>query len=319
MTNLSRQFHLLFLFALTLLIGVAVDLSGKISWHDQQRMGQIALLVITMLGSATIWRADLAGMLARLPTWVKWSWVCAFGIGLVSAVRSDYPRFALIEWASFLLLLWLTLLWAGQVSKANNLDKWIQRLIIAVAVIIAVKILASYLGSIIPKIKLDTTILFTDGFSNRRFFGQIASLLIPLLAFPLLHGKLGKIKRTSFFLLLSIWWTLAIASGTRGTWLALALSSGVLMAGAWRSSLPWLYVQVKAFMLGMALFVLLFVWAPQLSQLDASVENRFSNITTLRTRNTLGHRGGPGSNSSTAGYWPHAFSGNKEPYCRTPP
>jgi len=287
MMNLSRQLQLLFLFSLTLLIGVAVDLSGKISWHDQQRMGQIALLVITMLGSATIWRADLAGMLARLPTWVKWSWVCAFAIGLVSAARSDYPRFALIEWANFLLLLWLTLLWAGQVSKANDLDKWLQRLVIAVAVVIAVKVMASYLGSIIPRVKLDSTILFTEGFSNRRFFGQLASLLIPLLAFPLLHQKLGKIKRTSFFLLLSIWWMLAIASGTRGTWLALALSSGVLMAGAWRSSLPWLNVQAKAFVLGMVLFVLLFIWAPQLSQLDTSVENRFSDITTLSGREIL--------------------------------
>ena len=282
-----RRLVLFFLLGLTALIGVAVDLNSELSWHDQQRMEQIALLTIAMLGSATIWRADLVGMLARLPTWVKWSWMCAFGIGLVSATRSDYPRFALVEWASFLSLLWLALLWAGQVSKANDLDKWLQRLVIAVAVVIAVKVMASYLGSIIPRVKLDSTILFTEGFSNRRFFGQIATVLIPLLAYPLIRESLSRTKWLSVFLLLSTWWMLAIASGTRGTWLALALSSGVLMAGAWRSSLPWLNVQAKAFVLGMGLFGLLFLWVPQLSQLDTSVENRFSDITTLSGREIL--------------------------------
>jgi O-antigen ligase len=226
-------------------------------------------------------------MLTRFPAWVKWSWICAFGIGLVSAALSDYPRFALIEWVSFLLLLWLALLWAGQVSRSNDLDKWIQRLIIAVAVVIAVKVMASYLGSIIPRVKLDSTILFTEGFSNRRFFGQVATVLIPLLAYPLLNENLGRIKRVSVFLLLSIWWMLAIASGTRGTWLALALASGLLLIGARRTGFPWLKLQAKAFVLGISLFVLLFIWIPQLLQLNTSIENRLADITGLSGREVL--------------------------------
>jgi hypothetical protein len=285
------RYLLFFLFTITALITVSVsiqvDPNHFLTWHDQQRMGQIALLTIAITGSATYWRQDLITMLTCVPNWVAWSWFCGFSIGLISVTLSAYPRFAMIEWTSFLMLLWLTLLWGGQIYKTDALDKWIPRLVMATAVLIAVKIMASYMGSVLPGIKLDSTILFTESFSNRRFFGQIASILIPLLAYPLLNIQLSRLKRISIFLLLSTWWMLAIASGTRGTWLALFVAASLLTVGAWRSSLPWLKLQIKALLLGIILFAVLFFWVPYLLQMNAAIENRLPDITSLSERNIV--------------------------------
>lgn len=275
------------LFGLTLLIGVSVDFNGKLSWHDQQRMEQIALLTIATFGGITCWRFELTNMLARLPSSVKWAWIFGFGAGLVSVTLSAYPRFALTEWANLLLLLWLTLLWAGHITQAADLDKWNLRLVIAVAVVIAVKIMAGYLASLSSEMGLNSIVLFSDSFSNRRVFGQVAIILVPLMAYPLIKSKLPRFRQLSLFLLLSVWWMLIIVSGSRGTWLALCVASGLMAVGAWHASLPWLKLQVKAFVLGILLFTILFVWVPPLLGRGVLIENRLSDITTLSGREVI--------------------------------
>lgn len=283
----SRPSFLFILFGLTLLIGVSVDLKDKLSWHDQQRIEQIILLTLTTLGGMTYWRADLINMLARLPSIVKWSWIFGWGMGLISVALSLYPRFALIEWANFLLLLWLALQWAGHIIHTDNMDKWNLYLVIAVAAVIVVRIMAGYLASLSSPMGLDSVVLFSSSFSNRRIFGQVATMLVPLMAYPLIGKKLSGIGRLSLMLLLSTWWMLVILSGSRGTWLALGVAFGVMAIGAWHASLPWIKLQAKALILGILLFEILFVGVPFILGQETRIENRLSDITTLSGRGVL--------------------------------
>jgi len=278
----------LLIVSLTLLAATGLDWDAELTWHDQHRIGQIGLLGGVVLGVLTIWRRDMAASAIRLPRWVGLAFAGAFGLGLVSAIAAAYPRFAALEWATLLLLLGLAWLLARQARQASVLfDMWAIRLVVALAVVIALKIMTGYLAAMLAIGRLDTIILFEGTFSNRRFFGQVASMAIPLLAYPLLRGGLSRSAQTALFALLAVWWMLVIASGTRGTWMALAVAAVVLGAFAWRACAGWLRIQALALGAGALLFGILFIWLPVWFGLDAALENRLLNLATLSGREVL--------------------------------
>jgi O-antigen ligase len=206
----------------------------------------------------------------------------------VSVTEASYPRFSALEWATLLLLLELVLLLAMEVRLVNvSFDRWANRLVVALAVVIALKIMTGYLAAILEAKRLDTIMLFEGTFSNRRFFGQVASMVVPLLAYPLLRGGLSRSAQAALFSLLAVWWMLVIVSGTRGTWMALVVAAIVLGVFAWRACVGWLKIQALALGMGALLFGILFVWLPVWIGLDASLENRLINLTTLSGRGVL--------------------------------
>ena len=278
----------LLLTGLALFAGPVAVLSDNLGWHDQQRIVQIVLLAVAGLGALTLWRHDVSACAARVPRWVRRSLAGAFGLGLVSAFTAAYPRFAALEWATFWLLASLAMLLAMHASKAKTLfDVWAYRVVAAVAAMIALKVMVAYVVAMFVVRPLDTTRLFDGVFANRRFFGQVASMVVPLLAFPLLRGGLSKAAHVALFGLLTVWWMLVIASGTRGTWVALVLASGVLAVFAWRASRGWIRLQLMALAGGASLFAIFFIWLPGQLALHASIENRLANISTLSARDEL--------------------------------
>ena len=273
---------------LTLLAATGLDWDAELTWHDQHRIEQIGLLSVLTFGALTLWRQDIVASVIRLPRWVVIAIVWVLGVGLVSVMTAHYPRFAALEWATLLLLLGLVLLLGAQARQASRtFDIWAMRLFVALAVVIALKIMAGYLAAVVVMKHIDSIMLFEGTFSNRRFFGQVASMLVPLLAYPLLCGKLSKRARVAVFALLAVWWMLVIVSGTRGTWAALLLASVILALWAWRAVWPWLKLQLGAFSLGALLFLVLFVWLPWLIGQDASIEGRLSNLSALNGRAEL--------------------------------
>lgn len=273
---------------LILLMATGWGWDADLTWHDQHRIEQIALLGVVALGGLTVWRLDLSESIMRLPGWVKVVFAWGFGVGMLSAVAADYPRLASLEWATLLLLLGLALLLARQAGQANALfDIWAPRLIVALAVVIALKIMAGYMAAVVVMRHLDSVMLFEGTFSNRRFFGQVASMIVPLLAYPLLRGGMPKHTRAALFVLLAVWWMLVMVSGTRGTWVALVLASIVVAVVSWCASKRWLGVQALAFGLGALLYVFLFVWLPFWLGLDAALENRLSRFSALNGRAEL--------------------------------
>lgn len=276
------------LLGLTLVAGVAIDFSPEISWHDQQRIEQLILLLVTALTVASVCRKNLLISLASLPISCRWALSIAFLLGGVSTGFSAHPRFAWMEWATLLLLVGLVFLLGDQSRRSNaRFDEWSIRLVVALALVIALKIMTAYLASMVVMGRLDSIMLFEGTFSNRRFFGQVASMLVPLLAYPLLRGGLSGRAQVALFALLAVWWMLVIVSGTRGTWAALLLASGVLVLWAWRVVWPWLKLQFAAFSLGALLFLVLFVWLPWFVGQDASIEGRLSNLSALNGRAEL--------------------------------
>ncbi len=275
---------------LMLLMATGADWNADLAWYDQHRIEQIGLLSVTALGALTIWHQDIVRSVAYLPRWVRWALAWAWGLGLVSIAAASYPRYAALEWATLLLLLGLALLLGEQARRGMiQFDIWAIRLVVSLAVVIALKLMASYLAALIAVGHLDTIMLFEGTFSNRRFFGQVASMAVPLLGYPLLKRDVSRIQWWGLYVLLSVWWMLIIVSGTRGTWVALGAAAGALALVAWHACHRWLRIQLLAAMAGVLLFVLMFVWIPLWLGQDASIEDRLSNLATLSGRGALWH------------------------------
>lgn len=288
MQAMSRVITPLLMVALTLSVATGIDWNADLTWHDQHRVGQVVLLVATALGALTVWRIEAAQAVASLPRWAALLLGLGFGLGLCSVAAASLPRFAALEWATLFLLMVLGLLLAQQARRAvGAFDRWATWLCVALAVVVALKIMMGYLAAIISVGRLDTVLLFEGSFSNRRFFGQAASLLVPLLAYPLLHRGLPGSARTALFVLLATWWMLVIVSGTRGTWMALTVAGGVLALVSWRASAAWLRIQLMALAVGALLFALLFVGLPAWIDQGAVLENRMLNPATLNGRELL--------------------------------
>jgi len=274
--------------ALALFAGVAVDVAPELIWHDQQRMEQLVLLLIAALAFATLWRKSLLAALARLPTPGSLALASGFTLGCLSAILAVYTRFALLEWGTLLLLLGVAFVLAEQARRGGaGFDTWAIRLVVALAAVIALKIMTAYLATIMEGARLDTLLLFEGTFSNRRVFGQVASMVMPLLAFPLLRGGLSRSAQSAVFALLAVWWMLVIASGTRGTWMALAVAATVLGSFAWRACAGWLRIQALALGMGALFYGILFVWLPIWIGLDTALENRLPALATLSGREVL--------------------------------
>ncbi len=280
----------LLLVGLALLAATGLDWDADLAWYDQHRIEQIGLLGVTALGVLTIWRQDMVRSVACLPKWVRWALAWAWALGLVSVSVAAYPHFAVLEWTTLLLLLGLALLLGEQARRGMiQFDIWASRLVVSLAVVIALKLMASYLAALVAVGHLDTIMLFEGTFSNRRFFGQVASMAVPLLGYSLLKRDVSRIHQWGLYILLTVWWMLVIVSGTRGTWVALGAATGVLALVAWHASYRWLRIQMLSAMAGALLFVLMFVWIPLWLGQSASIEDRLSNLATLSGRDELWH------------------------------
>lgn len=274
--------------ALVLLAATGLDWNANMTWYDEQRIDQIALLGVMALLALTVWRHDALSAVASLPSWATVAFASAFGLGLLSAATSTYPRFAILEWATLLLLVQLALLLAVQSRRAGQrFDRWALWLVVSLATVIALKIIAGYLAAVLAMGHVDTILLFAGTFSNRRFFGQVASLAVPLLAYPLLKDDLPRAGRGGLFALLTLWWVLIFASGTRGTWVALGLAALAVALLAWQASKTWFRLQGWAAISGALLFWIMFSLVPDWLRGSAVVENRFIDLATLSGRAQL--------------------------------
>ena len=263
--------------------------ANAMAWHDRQRIEQVVLLMVGAVSLASIWRMRQMEILNRLPRTSLLLLILGFSLGALSAGFSDFIRYAWLEWSTSLLLVSLSLLLAWEAHADQiGFDRWAVRLLILVMAVISIRVLMGYMAAMLEGLRVDSVKLFTGVFSNRRVFGQVASMAIPLLAYPLLSNADWKPwQRVMLLGLLSVWWMLAIASGTRGTWMAIGVASVVLLMVAWRHAWPWVRIQLVALMFGLVLYGLLFVLLPDRFYPDALVENRLGNLTDLAGRGAI--------------------------------
>lgn len=223
--NLSRPPIALLVVLLFSTLSPNVDLFPARTWHDGQRSLQCAALIgLLLLG---LFRP------AGTSKTVGWSRGAVIGCGLffligaISGAFSAYPQWALLEAAWFLALVLLGWRIVCELRELPSVTA--SRWIVAACALASMAFLAKagviYFGMMTTGRDLsqpfDLLHLFA-GFSNPRFFGQWATLLLPVLLLLGNFPNRSRYWRIAAFLLPSLMWALVFASYTRGSWAGLA-------------------------------------------------------------------------------------------------
>lgn len=233
-----------------------------IFWHDSQRVGEILILGLGILG-LTIYSLRASATFPSLPRKSVLLIVAVASAGLLSAALSRQPMWALVEWGLFFGLMGLA--YAVALARRAN-PQWVDYGILGLMCLICAALisrdLAAYAGLIVRGDRvLNVHEIFT-GFSNPRFFGQFVSLSLPVLAVVVISRD--RLRRYAYpaFVLLVLWWLLAIASGTRGTWLGIA-AAFVMLSWQGNNARRWIAVQAFAALIGAVLYWWMFTVIPQ--------------------------------------------------------
>lgn len=108
---------------------------------------------------------------------------------------------------------------------------------------------------------------FFSGFENPRFFGHWVTLTLPLMVHVVLReaDKTREVLRHALWVVVAMWVAFAIASGTRGSWLALGLVTMALpMVGPAGAQLA--RGTIVAAVCGLVIYLLMFLVVPFLMQ-----------------------------------------------------
>lgn len=288
----NPQFWLLLAVATYVFLAPNVDFALELTWHDGQRLGQLALLgmalVLTLAPGLsgrvlTVW-LDLSGF-------IRWALAVAFGLGMLSSLLAPQPRWAFLEWGMLLLLLALALaVAAGRRELGEKADPVLVLLLYATALAYAVKTVVIYVSMLLvgPDYGLgfDVRELYT-GFSNIRFFGHVQTMLLPFLVLPLMWWGATRARRIMLWSIPALWWMLVIGSGTRGTWIALLIGGIAVYFFGGQSGRCWLRWQLKGMIFGAAAYVLFILLVPELLSRPASFLHRADDIISLSKRELL--------------------------------
>lgn len=234
---------------------------GEYSWHDQQRVSQLALLLVAALFTAFLPQQGL-------PSLARHMLAVVVMLGCYSAWLASWPDWAYKEWARYVGLTILALL-VGALApqpKVRDFALWTMAL---VGGIHGFQFLISYSAAFTSGIGLlDADILF-NGFDNPRFFGQFQIMLLPVLASLVVQCMLYRQIGIGLLLLavLTVQWCIAFTLDGRGLFLGLFFSHGAVLLinrCLWRM----VALQIAAALLGLVLYLLFFYSIPYLIGLD---------------------------------------------------
>lgn len=243
-------FFLLVFFALTALCNVYVY-----DWHDQQRLGQLFLMVGSLPILVFFKQKELSAS-------VLVAMALIFLLGLCSSLQAEWPIWALKEWARYFGLVLLFVLLGG-LFQAERTQCFVLLCVSIVGAVQALEFIVLYLSAFISGFRvLDANILF-NGFSNPRFFGQFQVLLLPVLA--LFVGFFYRSKRIGlmcvFSMTMVVHWCIALMLGGRGLWVSLFVAN-VLLLVVFKKYWRIVFWQVVTALIGMFLFGVLFIGVP---------------------------------------------------------
>lgn len=237
-------------------------------WHDQQRIGQITVIVLGAgLAFYSLFAPPLRSHLAQGP---RTFLIILALAGVASSLLSRQPEWAFAELA--IALGCLGIAWMVAVTRDQlgaTLDKLLLGFVFFICVALTLRFFASYAALLITRNGMVDPWLLLDGFSNLRFYGQFISLSLPLLAAPILMQ--GRLKRFAVpaAIVLVLWWAIAITSGTRGTWLGLSVAAACLLLAGLQGR-RWVVVNAMAALLGVLVFRFWMEWLPDMTGLPVT-------------------------------------------------
>lgn len=290
MENLSKVSTLLVLPAI-LVILVFAPTSGfglGLSWHDEQRIAQVVLLFLAAMALVQPSQCErIQGTISQLGRPVQYGMGVILAGGLLSSFLAPLPRWAFLEWGLFVLLFLLAL---SVASTRKWRDEWLLGTLVAAAAAYSCGLAMAYSATLAGDAPLLVWELF-NGFSNLRFFGHFQSMTLPLLVLPAMLWPMPRRYRILLAVLNVFWWMLAIASGTRGTWLAMG-AAFCLAAFLHQPGRRWLRAEIMFLAGGIASYLFFFDLLPWALHIQSTllVGGRFADITSLSGRGIIWQR-----------------------------
>lgn len=194
----------------TLFYLVNDTLLPSLSWHDSQRIGQIALIVY----------AIFFGVIFKLFEIKVEQFYFLLGfliLGGISSFQANLTIWSFTEMAMLLGCYGFGLFICKIFCLNQNLEKISFFIFFVTASSLVLYFIISYISSLYLGLWFDVW-GFIKGFTNPRFFGQFCTLIIPIMIAPvLMKSKWNK----AFHTLVCMVAFMAIASGTRGTFLGI--------------------------------------------------------------------------------------------------
>ncbi|MFW5452616.1 O-antigen ligase family protein [Thioalkalivibrio sulfidiphilus] len=215
--------------ALMLAVATAMPLilvHQALSWHDQQRLLQILLILAATLALAfSSGHARPIGRMARLTL------LGVLALGLASTAFAQMPLWSLTEISLLTGTLAIALAVRRLHAAVPSADAWLMLAAACLCLGAIFKYLLAYAAAISDPGAVFPVYELVGGFSHPRFLGQLATLLIPLLLAGVFFAADAWPRRyaAALWLLAALLWLAVISTGTRGTWLALGLSASVLV------------------------------------------------------------------------------------------
>lgn len=231
------------------------------TWHDQQRIGQVVVMAVALVAAAIAYAGRSRAPLLD----ARWRRVvvAVLAVGVLSAALAGQPVWGLVEVA--LVMGSLAIAWLVAVTRRDvgpKADHALFAVLCFTCAGLVSRFLVAYLSAVTNGEGILNGWLLLDGFSNPRFYGQFLTLALPLLVVPLmLQSRLRRYAWPAGILAVLVW-TVAITSGTRGTWLGLAVAAAVLSCVG-PAGRRWAGMQLGAAVAGTMLFLLAMSVVPQ--------------------------------------------------------
>jgi O-antigen ligase len=180
-------------------------------------------------------------------------------LSIVSTLRLGHPGYGLAEIGILVGMFCATLLVAASRNLCSlRFDQFLLIAIIALTLSVIVQETAGVLANLALQQEYNFTEMLIH-FSHPRFFNQLQSSMIPMLAaVPFVFHKHAP-RSTLFFcvVLIGFQWCLLLVSGGRGSVLSVSIAVFAVGAIAWRASHAWLMINVGGALVGGTLFSLL--------------------------------------------------------------
>lgn len=218
------------------------------SFYNDKRLAEVLLLCsygLLLILSPTA-RVSWCGTLVALPLTARTGFAAILGLGLLSAGLAARPDAALLELANGVLLFVLVLGIATEVRETGQRTASLFVCGLAVmALAYETRFLAGLLAMLVEQASFSSHDLF-PGFVNLRFFNQMQTWTMPLLALPLWLARRSLTLRSLVFTVLALWWLLLFIAAGRGALLAICGGATLTFVVFQKRSLPWLATQIFA-------------------------------------------------------------------------
>jgi O-antigen ligase len=253
----------------------AIDLLPVIGRYDEKRLLECILLLLACFSLITqpTLRDNWIRLAHQLPTNTRRLLAGLAITGLMSSLLATAPGRALLDVSLYLLLFIICLHIALQ---RHTLGQHFDTVVTSALLLTSAFNLTAFSAALIAASLEPVPLLHWDlfgNFSHIRFFSQFQSWTLPLIVLPLLLSRPPP-RGLRLWLPLALagsWWFLLFSSGTRGTLLGLIVATLVTAFAFGRRALPWFKWQGITLLLGLSLYMLLFLLPPLLSGADTSV------------------------------------------------